>query len=76
MPPPVRVPGVLDLVRSAGRMLALCLVRAVARAVFLEGHQRTELLDGKRRGALGRAVRGRWRGRELRGVGLGKPRGE
>ena len=66
--------GVLDLVPSAGRaMLALCLIRAVARAAFLEGHQLLPV-DGKRRGALGRAVRGRWRGRELRGVGLGKPR--
>ena len=39
LPPPERVPGLLDLVRSAGRMLALCLIRAVGRAVFLEGHQ-------------------------------------
>ena len=73
----MRVPGVLDLVRSAGRMLALCLIRAVARAVFLEGHQRTELLDGKRRGALGRAVRVSEGGGEARsGVASDKLRGE
>eukprot|EP00964_Phaeocystis_antarctica_P038274 scaffold21903_cov58-Phaeocystis_antarctica.AAC.3 len=72
-----RVPE--DLFEKAGRpghMLAL--IKAVTRAAFLEGHQCVELLlpvGGNRQGALGRAVRGWWRGREWRGVGHGE-RGE
>ena len=55
-----------------GHMLAF--IKAVTRAAFL-GHQCVELLlpvGGNRRGALGRAVRGRWRGREWRGVAHGE----
>jgi len=62
--------------------LALCLIRAVGRAVFLEPRRATSalscccLLTARDEVRLAAAVRGRWRGREWRGVGLGKPRGE
>ena len=74
------LPGVLGLVRSAssaGCMFALCLIRAVGRAVFLEGNQHAERLlpvDGKRR-EVRLAARSEGGGEAGRGVAYDRQRG-